>query len=154
MSIFQGLGAWLDRYDPETSRLLQALRPNFAVVGDGAWNHIPEIQADMAPDPLIILRHVNSDISWEPIDLASIFRYRADRYGGRFAAYGLNEPSVDSREARLKVVRWELEFIAECHKLGLPTVCLNLATGNPSGKSKIPEIEQVEMQEAMEELRQ
>lgn len=141
---FYGIGAWCDSYTPETSRLLRALKPKFAVVGDGAWNHIPEIQADMAPDPLLILRLVVDDLPARTV--ARVIHANASRYTGRFAAYSRNEPDVNTSPARLRLIEWELDFINECHKRDIPTVCLNLATGNPPG-------DKAEMLAAMEELR-
>ena len=137
MNKWMGIGAWLDRYDPETGRLLQVLRPNFAVVGEGAWDHIPQIQSDMGPNPLIILRYVgdgSSGINRNPDALAYTLMDVAFGYPGWFAAYGLNEPDISTPQAREEAAWWELEFVGRCHNTyGLSTVCLNIATGNPAG---------------------
>ena len=130
------LGLWLDTYTPEVAGFLRAMQPGAVLVGQGAWDHVPQIHADCGGNPLIILREIGLRIDVDhPIASAQRICGVAKRYPDyRCIAHGINEPVVGTHAERLALVAWELPFIEECHRLGVQTICLNLAWGNPGGE--------------------
>jgi hypothetical protein len=129
------IGYWLDLYDSHVGEMLSLGRPEAVVVGIGAWGHIPAIHDDCGTNPAIIMRWTEVDEKYDPKMVANgIYQARQLFPNYYVIAYGLNEePPPDSDELIARRVVWELAFVEECHRLGLPAICLNLAVGNPGG---------------------
>ena len=126
------IGYWLDTWNEQVAAILRAGEPFAVLVAQGAWDQLLEIN-EAAGNPLIILREIGlrTDVD-HPIASAQRLCGVAKRHPGlRCIAHGINEPTVETAEQRATLVTWELAFIAEAHRLGVKTVCLNLAWGNP-----------------------
>jgi hypothetical protein len=130
------IGYWLDRYDAEAAELLRLGEPPVVLVGTAAWDHVGEIHAACGTNPWVILRWVelHGNTTWPAEMVAERLAREARRWPHiRCILHGLNEPDVSGIPACDAVVAWELTFIRRCHELGYPTICLNLAYGNPPG---------------------
>ena len=123
------LGATIYHFDATIAARLRLLQPSHLVVGEGVWFALRDIADIVGPECLLILRDVlGATLTNQPGVIASRIEIAAKSSGvfEQCIAHGLNEEySLAERAAP-----WELSFIRHCHRLGLPTICLNGAVGN------------------------
>jgi len=123
------LGGGVFHWDPTIAERLRLLQPSHLVVGEGAWFALRDIADSVGPNCKLILRDVlGATLTNQPSVIASRIEIAAKSSGvfEQCIAHGLNEEYSLASAAAL----WELAFIEHCHRLGLPTICLNLAYGN------------------------
>src|SRR3990172_8457695 len=123
------LGGTLYHWDSVIADRVRALQPSHLMVGEGAWFALRDIADIVGPGCKLILRDVlGATLQNQPGVIASRIEIAAKSSGvfGQCIAHGLNEEYSQAEAAAL----WELAFIEHCHRLGLPTICLNGAVGN------------------------
>src|SRR3972149_2841953 len=123
------LGGTLYHWDSVIADRVRALQPSHLMVGEGAWFALRDIADIVGPGCKLILRDVlGATLQNQPGVIASRIEIAAKSSGvfRQCIAHGLNEEYSQAEAAAL----WELAFIEHCHRLGMPTICLNLAYGN------------------------
>src|SRR3990167_10289119 len=123
------LGATIYHFDATIAARLRLLQPSHLVVGEGVWFALRDIADIVGPECLLILRDVlGATLTNQPSVIASRIEIAAKCSGvfEQCIAHGLNEEYSLAEAA----AAWELAFIEHCHRLGMPTICLNGAVGN------------------------